>query len=294
MQEYDVALKLLLQGQATYTIGALTGGVIAKWLDVELPKVQNLRLDLLGETEGAELIQLELQSSNDLSMPLRMAEYCLGVVRLLGRFPRQILLYVGEARMRMPNVLKGGGLSFEYQAVDVRELDGERLLESAEVGDNVIAILTNLRDHKGTVRRIVTRIAGLAPSERAIALEQLFILAGLRHLEETVEQEARKMPIYIDILENKVLGREFKKGLQEGRQEGLQEGRQEGLQEGRQEGLQEGERAILRRQIETRFGGLPAWAADRLMSASIEHLEELAPRVLDAASLEDLLGSPSA
>jgi hypothetical protein len=28
------------------------------------------------------------------------------------------------------------------------------------------------------------------------------------------------MPIYIDILENKVLGREFKKGLREGRQEG--------------------------------------------------------------------------
>ncbi len=86
------------------------------------------------------------------------------------------------------------------------------------------------------------------------------------------------MPIYIDILENKVLGREFKKGLQEGRQKGSQEGYC----------------AILRRQIETRFGVLPPWAADRLMSASTEHLEELAPRVLDAASLEDLLGSPSA
>ena len=61
--------------------------------------------------------------------------------------------------------------------VDIRELDGERLLESEDVGDNVIAILTRLRDHRDAVRRIVERIAGLMPAERATALGQLLILA---------------------------------------------------------------------------------------------------------------------
>jgi hypothetical protein len=61
---------------------------------------------------------------------------------------------------------------------------------------NIIAILAHLRDHKEAVRKIMARLASLSPSERATALEQLFILAGLRRLEETVEQEARKMPIY--------------------------------------------------------------------------------------------------
>ena len=274
MQEYDVALKLLLQSHAGRTIGALTGTVIAKWLDVELPKVQNLRLDLLGETAGGELIQLELQSRHDAGMPLRMAEYCLGVYRLFGRFPRQVLLYVGDAPLRMATDLRGGGLSFEYQAVDIRSLDGHLLLDSDEVGDNVIAILANLRDHKEAVRKIMTRLGGLPPSERETALKQLFILAGLRRLEETVEQEARKMPVYIDILENKVLGREFKKGRQEGRQEG--------------------EQAILRQVIERRFGALPPWADQRLTAASTEKLEDLATHVLDATSLEDLLDAPSA
>ena len=268
MQQYDVALKALLQSQARRTISELTGTAIAKWLDVELPKVQNLRLDLLGETVGNELIHLELQSGNDSSMPLRMAEYCLGVFRLFGRFPRQVLFYVGEAPLRMATRLSGGGLSFEYQAVDVRSLDGDRLLESDEVGDNIIAILAHLRDHKEAVRKIVTRLASLSPTERATALEQLFILAGLRRLEETVEQEARNMPIYIDIMENKVLGREFKKGRQEG------------------------ELTILRRQIEKRFSPVPSWAEQRLAGASTEQLEELATRVLDAASLEELLNSP--
>ncbi len=86
----------------------------------------------------------------------------------------------------------------------------------AAVGDNVIAILARLRDHGDAVRKIVERIASLPAPDREAALGQLLVLAGLRHLEESVEQEARKMPILKDILDNKVLGREFKRGVQEG------------------------------------------------------------------------------
>jgi hypothetical protein len=102
---------------------------------------------------------------------------------------------------------------------------------------------------------------------------QLLILAGLRRLEETVEREARKMPVHIDILANKVLGREFKRGLQEGRQEGRQEG----------------ELTVLSRLIERRFGAVPAWAAERLAGLSTAELEELSERILEARSIEDLL-----
>ena len=203
MQEYDVALKLLLRGSAKLTMRELTGSTVETWLDIEMSKVQNPRVDLLGETAEKGLVHLELQSGNDATMPLRMAEYCLGVFRLFERFPRQVLLYVGEAPLRMESELRGDDVWFRYRVFDIRELDGERLLESEDVGDNVIAILTRLRDHKDAVRRIVERIAGLMPAERATALGQLLILAGLRHLEETVEWEARKMPILGDTLDNK-------------------------------------------------------------------------------------------
>jgi hypothetical protein len=103
----------------------------------------------------------------------------------------------------------------------------------------------------------------------------------LRHLEETVEQEARKMPILNDILDHKVLGREFKKGLQEGELKGLQEGELKGELKG--------ELRVLRRQMQKRFGALPAWAEERLTSRSTAELEELSECVLDAQSLEDLL-----
>src|ERR1041385_7731827 len=106
MQEYDVALKLLLRGSAQLTIRELTGASVETWIDAELPKIQNLRVDLLGKTVEGSLVHLELQSSNDSVMALRMAEYCLGIFRLFGRFPHQVLLYVGEPALRMESELR--------------------------------------------------------------------------------------------------------------------------------------------------------------------------------------------
>jgi len=284
MQEYDVALKLLLKGSATLTVRELTGTAVARWLDVELPQVQNRPLDLLGETVDGHLVHVELQSGNDAAMPLRMAEYCLGVFRLLGRFPRQVVLYVGEPKLRMQNKLRGPGVLFQYGLIDIRKLDGERLLESQGVGDNVIAILARLRDHEEAVRRIVGRIADLAAAERETALAQLMILAGLRRLSKTVAQEVRNMPIDLDIRDHEVLGPMFVEAEQKGRQEGLREGLRAGLRAGRQ-----GELTVLRRLIEKRFGALPGWAREKLAALSALELEELSERVLDAQSVDELL-----
>ena len=81
------------------------------------------------------------------------------------------------------------------------------------------------------------------------------------------------MPIHIDILENKVLGREYKRGLQEGEVKGESKG----------------ELKVLRRLIEKRFGAIPGWVEARLAGRSVEDLEDLSVRVLDANSIEDLL-----
>src|SRR5437867_8538116 len=180
MHQFDVTIKLLLLRAAKLTVRELTATDIGNWLNVELPKVQNPRLDLLGEAIDGSLVHLELQSGNDPGMPLRMAEYCLGVFRLYGKFPRQILLYVGKAPLRMDSQLRSPDLWYRYRAVDVRDLDGDRLLESEDIGDNIIAILARVRDDKGAVRKIVRRIADLPASDRDTALSQLLILAGLR------------------------------------------------------------------------------------------------------------------
>jgi len=119
------------------------------------------------------------------------------------------------------------------------------------------------------IRKILGRIAHLPASKRETALDQFLILAGLRRLEETVEREKRKMPVYIDISENKVLGPAYKRAIKEGELEG--------------------ELRILRLLIEKRFGPMPAWVEERLAGRSTTELEDLSVRVLDAHSIEDLL-----
>lgn len=73
------------------------------------------------------------------------------------------------------------------------------------------------------------------------------------------------------------------------KQEWLLEGRQEGRQEGEQKGRKLGEAALLLRLLERRFGALPDWVAGRVTAADTETLEEWGMRILDAASLEDVI-----
>jgi hypothetical protein len=48
MQDYGVALKLLLRGPAKFKMRELTGSAVEKWMDVELPKVRNTRVNFPG------------------------------------------------------------------------------------------------------------------------------------------------------------------------------------------------------------------------------------------------------
>ncbi|MEO5339062.1 MAG: Rpn family recombination-promoting nuclease/putative transposase [Magnetococcus sp. MYC-9] len=71
------------------------------------------------------------------------------------------------------------------------------------------------------------------------------------------------------------------------------EGRQEGIQIGEQSGEKKGKADTLTRQIQRRFGNLPAWATDKIAHATLATLEEWSFRILDATTLESVLSDSS-
>lgn len=81
---------------------ALTGFAIERWHNVELPEVRSPRADMIGESAAGGIVHVELQSTNDADMALRMAEYALALHRRFGQFPQQVVLYLGKAPLRMP------------------------------------------------------------------------------------------------------------------------------------------------------------------------------------------------
>ncbi len=77
--------------------------------------------------------------------------------------------------------------------------------------------------------------------------------------------------------------------LLEGEKRGEERGEKRGEERGEKRGEQRGEAALLLRQLERRFGALPASARDRVLAADTVMIEEWGLRLLDAASLEEVL-----
>ena len=263
MGEYDIALKAVLRG-SDRVFAELNSGAIARWHNVELSEVRSLLVDMLGETSAGGLVHIELQSQNDATMALRMLEYCAAIYRQFGRFPHQIVLYVGNPPLKMSSALTGSGISFACRMVDIRELDGERLLDSTRLEDNVIALLAGLRDRRDAIRRILGRIARCEPGERDRALNQLRILVKLREAGEIIEQEASNMPI--DEMDFPNIVREIKLG----------------------------ELNVLLPMMEQRFGTVPDWAREKLEDMHPYEIVNVAVKLLAATSVEEMLGVTAA
>jgi len=291
MQKYDAALKSVLTRGSSGFLSGVIGVDMAAFLNVDLPDSRSLRPDLLGEARDGTLFHVELQSTNDPRMAFRMLDYLVAIEREYGRIPRQLVLYVGRAPMKMENRIVAAGLSFEFQMVDIRSLDGEQLLESDSLDDNIISILAGQPDARRAVRRILEKIAASSPERRVEALRELTILAGLRSLGEFVKEEIRQMPILDDIMDHDLLGPLLRQGMAAGEIQGMEKGMETGIAKGMAEGRVEGERAFFQKLATRRFGTLPNWASERVNQLGIEELEDLGVRLLDARSLEELFGT---
>ena len=276
--DFDGVVKLLIQESGGEPFRQLRLGQVKKWLNVDLPRTQHRRVDLLCQTTDGRLVHIELQATNDLSMPYRMAEYALTIRRRFGKYPAQVVLYVGNKPLRMKAGFRTVGMVFRYRLVDVRDLDGAALLASASIGDNILAMLARLDDSVEGIRRVVRRIDKLQEPFRQEATERLLLTCGLRGLESVASKEVEDMPIttHVDFRKYPYFVRRF------------EEVRQEALQEGRQEGRRERIKETLRLALKRRFGRIPASVTKRVAAMSDDRAQELLLQIVDGKDLKDL------
>jgi hypothetical protein len=257
-QHFDVSLKLLFQRSMGVVARTLFGGPVAEWLNVELPRVQNPRADLLARGSDGTYRHLELESRNTRQLGLRVAEYHLGLFRRLGVSVEMVVLYVGKRPLRMADEFATPSMRFHFRLLDIRQFDGEPLAASSDLGDNMLALLTGC-DRERVMRRVEDRIRMLPGGEKEEAARLFVVISGLRSLETTV---ARRLNM-IDIMENKVLGPAVLRGEHQGQAK------------------------FLSMQLKERFGGkLPDWVPTKLEEASERQLISWGKRVLTAKTLE--------
>ena len=293
MHQYDSVLKSLLTGSQNSFLKQLIGAERGHWLNVELPRVTQHRVDLLFEvTRTLELVLVELQSFNDPLLPVRMAEYALLVAQIYERFPTLYVLYVGSERLSMASELVTPCLSCRFKIIDIRDWDAETLLQGKHPADAVLAILGSHSDRPETILRILQRIGKMKVEDRNAAFSKLLILAGMRNLAGEVQQEAKRMPIHYDIRDHEVFGpvirQDRAQALAEGLAEGKAEGKAEGLAEGEKAGRRQEAVSLLQRQMTASFCTLPITTSRRVAKLTLPELEDPAIRFVTAKNVNDL------
>ena len=295
--DFDGLLKDMLQHDRTLLIELLAGGLpIEEFFNVEMQIVQQSRADLAMRLADQSILHIEFQSSNDPEMAERMVGYHMHLWRKFKRPIKQVVLYVGEARMQMSESLDTGSLRLDFKLVDIRSFAATEFLATGRPADCVLAMLA--RDGDTCLGEILTRLRTLPEQELRRAMAQASVLCQLRRLSSRLKREVETMPVILDISENEILREIQQKAVELGRSEGLAAGRAAGIAEGKEEGKEEGKveaaRRLLHILLEGRFGPLPQWASSRIAVATYEQIEHLTAKAGSAASLTGILEPPAA
>ena len=174
----DRVIKEMLQQDRPSLWDEVTGGLqVKEFLNVEFTKMMEWRADLVALLENGELVNVEIQGQNA-EIRYRAGHYGLLIAEKYRRPVRQVVLYVGEAKMRMKSRLDAGSTTVDFRLIDIREFDAEMFLRSGRPGDLALAMLA-----KGGVERlreILHKAVKLRGQARERVFTQLLLLMGLR------------------------------------------------------------------------------------------------------------------
>ena len=237
---YDRTLRELFQDIPKGLVKLLSNKEAIELLETKFPKVEEKEADLVVKLEDDSIFHLEIQSTDDKSMPKRMLQYALLIEQVHGKFPIQCVLYIGEKDIEIPNGIKTKHLNYNFDVKNIKEIDCSLLIESEDINDNVLAILCNVKDIDRLLSRLNKKLMNLDNKKREDYLRKIFYLLRLRpNLYKNIyriKREELKMPFVIEKTKDPL----YKEGIEVGIEKGLQKGKEEGIREGLEKGVKKG------------------------------------------------------
>ncbi len=291
MHSKDITLKDIFEEIPQRLSKILAPAPIKELLPTNFPSTE-LRVDFLARLEDESILHIEFQSFNDPNMPFRMLRYYLAIWERYPNSPiKQLLVYVGNRKLRMKSRLRLRNLSFSYEVLDIRQINCKMLLESPDPMDRLLACLCKVEDEAYLIEKLIKTMQGMNEEERKDYLLKALTLTELRpNLRIRLTEEVRHMPIVVRPEDIRLPKRKLKKdllyrlGLEEGKQIGLEEGKHIGLEEGLLKSAQEMVIAI----IEGKLGYVPEEIANRIREIKdVEFLRSLAKKL--ACTSEDFM-----
>jgi len=110
----DIALKDIFEEVPHRLSKILSPAPIKELLPTALPSTE-LRVDFLARLEDESILHMEFQSFNDTNMPWRMLRYYTAIAEKYKTYNiKQLVVYVGNEKLRMKSYLKIKNLVFMY------------------------------------------------------------------------------------------------------------------------------------------------------------------------------------
>jgi hypothetical protein len=155
------------------------------------------------KTEPPYVLQIEFQSTNTPNMCRRMMAYCGLIYEKYGLPVRQVVFYLGKAKLSMKTEAQMPLFTYRYELIDFATLPAQHFLESERLGSVVFALFGDSSDKETDllIERIYLKLLQKSSDHKELLryVKQLEVLSLLRGLQEKVIQIGKKMPITIDI-----------------------------------------------------------------------------------------------
>ncbi len=297
MPSKDITLKDIFEEVPHRLSKILSPAPIKELLPTALPSTE-LRVDFLARLEDESILHMEFQSFNDTNMPWRMLRYYTAIAEKYKTYNiKQLLVYVGNEKLRMRTSLKIKNLVFRYEILDIRQIDCRVLLESPDPMDRLLACLCKVEDEAYLIEKLIKTMEGMNEEERKDYLLKALTLTELRpNLRIRLTEEVKHMPIVVrpeDIkLPKKKLRKDilYRLGLEEGKKEGeiigIEKGKKIGLEEGFIKALQDTVLTLIR----SRLGRVPEGVEVRVKDIrDREYLNALIEKLINSGDVLELL-----
>jgi hypothetical protein len=266
-----------------------------------------VRVTGLDQAERLLYVHVEVQTQRDEAFARRMFTYHHRLIDRWGQAVASFAVLADDSPLWRPSEYRTELLGCEhwFRFPTAKLLDHEPRLTELQRNSNPFALVTaahlmTLRTRHDDQRRFAAKrqlvkllYAQGWNRQRVINLFAIidWMLALPKPLEQQVWQDIedieRKADMkYVTSVERLAIERGMAQGLEKGLEKGMEKGMEKGLQRGREQGRLD----TLTRQLTRRFGPLPDAALARLQSATPDQLDLWTDRVLDAPTLEAVLG----
>ena len=113
-------------------------------IDKEFERIESKRADILALIDNSKILHLEIQTSYDKKMPLRMLRYYTDIKLFYDLPILQSVIYLGKGNLK--SELKDIGLNYSYNLIDMKKIDCELFLNQNSPEAVVLSILCDFKD----------------------------------------------------------------------------------------------------------------------------------------------------